>query len=85
MDGCHMHFKGKPRGVEPPLTIRRFKNRKDAHTLNILVTAGFDHRIYDIVVNAPGSFHDAATWRISEIKQSRGPSSTTGSPRPALR
>jgi len=55
--------------VEPPLTIRRFKNRKGAHTLNVLVTAGFDHRIYDVVVNAPGSFHDAAIWRISEIKQ----------------
>ena len=43
-------------------------NRKGRKSLNVLVTAGYDHQIYDVINNAPGSFHDAAIWRMSEVK-----------------
>ena len=34
----------------------------------MLVTGDIDHLIYDQVVNAPGSFHDAAVYQMSDIE-----------------
>lgn len=45
-----------------------FINRKGFNSLNVLVTAGCDKLIYDLVVNAPGSFHDAGIYQMSEVK-----------------
>lgn len=32
------------------------------------ILGGFDRRIYDIVLSAPGSYHDAAVWAMSRAK-----------------
>ena len=42
--------------------------RKNFYALNVLIFAGYDHRMYDMVINVPGSFHDATTWRLSLMK-----------------
>ena len=46
----------------------QFINRKGYNSLNVLLTAGIDHIIYDVVVTAPGSFHDAGIFEQSEVK-----------------
>ena len=46
----------------------QFINRKGFNSLNVLVTGGSDKLIYDLVVNAPGSFHDAEIYQMSGIK-----------------
>ena len=45
-----------------------FINRKGFNSLNILATGGSDKLLYDLVVNAPGSFHDAAIYQMSGVK-----------------
>ena len=42
--------------------------RKGYFAINPLIFSGFDRRIYDMVINVPGSYHDAATWRMSMMK-----------------
>jgi hypothetical protein len=49
-------------------TPDQFINRRGYNSLNVLVTGGIDRLIYDLVVNAPGSFHDAAVYQMSDIK-----------------
>ena len=34
----------------------------------MLVTGGIDRLIYDLLVNVPGSFHDAAAYQMSDVK-----------------
>ena len=46
----------------------QFINRKGFNSLNVLMTGGFDKLIYDLVVNAPGSFHDAGIYQMSGVK-----------------
>ena len=43
-------------------------NRKVYPALNTLVLAGYDHCIYNIVINAPGSFHDSTVYNLSQMK-----------------
>ena len=33
-----------------------------------MFAGGFNRRIYDIVLQAPGSYHDAAVWEMSRMK-----------------
>ena len=42
--------------------MTRSINRKGYPSLNVLVTGGPDKLIYDLVVKALGSFHDAAIY-----------------------
>ena len=67
IDGCHVVFKEAPRGLDPfrDPKQKQFINRKGSYSLNCLVTGGFDQRIYDIVINVPGSFHDFSVYRLS--------------------
>ena len=46
----------------------QFINRKGVYSLNVLVTGGIDRLIYDLLVNVPGSFHDAAANQMSQVK-----------------
>lgn len=59
-----MLFRDIPEDVDPAVFI----NRKGFNSLNVLVTAGCDKLIYDLVVNAPGSFHDAGIYQMSGVK-----------------
>ena len=61
-------FEEMPRKLPIGLVPRQFRNQKGLKSLNVLVTSGFDHQIYNAVNNAPGSFHDAAIWGMSEVK-----------------
>ena len=56
------------RGLPADRNKDQFINRKGWYSLNVLVTGGPDKKIYDLVVNAPGSFHDAAIWAMSAVK-----------------
>ena len=42
--------------------------RKNFYALNVLIFADYQHRIFDMQCNVPGSFHDATTWRLSVMK-----------------
>lgn len=68
IDGCHIKFDGAPRQLPPGLNKDQFINRKGCYSLNVLVTGSYDHRILDLVLNAPGSYHDAGIWRVSQAK-----------------
>ncbi len=51
------------------IRIRKtFLNRHVVYPLNLLVTAGPDHIIYDVVENAPGRSHDAVIYRQTGVK-----------------
>ena len=43
-------------------------NREVYPALNTLVLAGYDHCIYNIVINAPGSFHNSTMYNLSQMK-----------------
>jgi len=42
--------------------------RKGYYSLNGQIVGGMDRRIYDILLSAPGSYHDAAVYQLSEVK-----------------
>ena len=58
------NLRGWPAGHDAGL----YYNRKGWKALNTLIFAGMDHRIYDIVANAPGSFHDSTIYNLSTMK-----------------
>ena len=62
-------FDGSPRSIPPGREPVQFINRKKYNLLNVLLTAGMNHKIYDVVCNAPGSFHDAGIFNQSMVKQ----------------
>ena len=66
VDGCHIPF------LEIPLPAGKnpkdFINRKNVYSINSQIVGGFDRRIYDNLLSAPGSFHDAAVWSMSNAK-----------------
>ena len=66
VDGCHFVFGQKPRGIPAGRTHIDFINRKGAYSINVQIVGGFDRRIYNILCQAPGSFHDAAIWGQSD-------------------
>ena len=68
IDGTHCAFDGTPRGIPAGMDPVRFINRKGFNSLNVLVTGGFSGMIYDLVVTAPGSFHDAGIYHQSHVK-----------------
>ena len=68
IDGSHCAFDGKPRGIPAGRPPVQFINRKKYNSLNVLITAGITHKMYDIIVTAPGSFHDAGIYNQSMIK-----------------
>ena len=68
IDGTHCAFDGTPRGIPAGMDPVRFINRKGFNSLNVLVTGGFSGKIYDLVVTAPGSFHDAGIYHQSHVK-----------------
>ena len=45
-----------------------FINRKGIYSINAQIVGGLDRPIYDILLSAPGSFHDAAVWQMSQVK-----------------
>jgi hypothetical protein len=45
-----------------------YNNRKGWPAINCLMFAGYDHTIYDMVPNAPGSFHDSTVYLLSNMK-----------------
>ena len=59
-----LYFRGIPDG-RPAV---QFINRKGWNSLNVLVTGGFSGKIHDLVINVPGSFHDAAAYGMSAMK-----------------
>ena len=63
-----MYFEEAPLDIPVGMEKDLFVNRKGRFSLNCLVTGGYDHKIYDIVCNAPGSFHDASIYRLSQVK-----------------
>lgn len=65
VDGCHIPFLEKPRGIPEGKDAKDFLNRKGLYSINAQIIGGFDRRIYDILLTAPGSFHDAAVWSMS--------------------
>ena len=42
--------------------------RKGINSLNSQIVGGIDRHIYDILVSAPGSFHDAAVYQLTPVK-----------------
>ena len=59
-----MLFRDIPANVDPAVFI----NRKGFNSLNVLVTGGCDKLIYNLVYNAPGSYHDAGVYQMSGVK-----------------
>ena len=59
MDVTHSKFQSAPRGLPEDKNTEDFCNRHVVYSLNLLVTAGPDHIIYDVVEKAPGHSHDA--------------------------
>ena len=45
-----------------------FINRKGNYSINTQIVAGLYWRIYNILLSAPGSFHEAAVWQMSQVK-----------------
>ena len=45
-----------------------YYNRKTRPALNTLIFANYNQEFFDMVVNAPGSFHDATINRLSKMK-----------------
>ena len=68
IDGSHVRMECLTRQIPDGMDKEIFRNRKGWYSLNVLVFGGYDHRIYDLVVNAPGSFHDSAIFRMSMMK-----------------
>ena len=68
VDGCHIPFWEKPWGIPEGKDAKDFLNRKGIYSINTQIMGGFDRRIYDILLTAPGSFHDAAVWSMSQGK-----------------
>jgi len=68
VDGCHIPFLEKPRRIPAEKNSKDFINRKNVYSINSQIVGGFDRRIYDILLSAPGSFHDAAVWSMSNAK-----------------
>ena len=68
VDGCHIPFMEKPRGIPAGKDPKDFINRKGIYSINSQIIGGIDRRIYDIILTAPGSFHDAALWSMSQRK-----------------
>ena len=68
VEGCHIPFLERPRGLPPGKNHIQFINRKGFYSLNSQIVGGFDRRIYDIQLTAPGSYHDAAVWQLSAAK-----------------
>ena len=68
VDGCHIPFLEKPRQIPVGKTAKDFINRKGLTTINSQIVGGFDKRIYDILLSAPGSFHDGAVWGMSNAR-----------------
>ena len=68
VDGCHITLLEKPRGIPEGKDAKDFLNRKGIYSINAQIMGGFDRRIYDILLTAPGSFHDAAVWSMSQGK-----------------
>ena len=68
IDGSHVRMECLTRQMPDGMDKEIFRNRKGWYSLNVLVFGGYDHRIYDLVVNAPGSFHDSAIFRMSMMK-----------------
>ena len=68
VDGCHIPFLERPRNLPPGRNHVTFINRKGSYSINAQIVGGMDRRIYDILLSAPGSFHDAAVWQMSQAK-----------------
>ena len=68
VDGCHIPFLEKPRGIPPEKDAKEFINRKGLNSINSQIIGSINRRILDILLSAPGSFHDAAVWSMSEGK-----------------
>ena len=68
VDGCHIPFLEKPRGIPVGREPEKFRNRKGFWSLNAMILGGFDRRIYNINLGAPGSYHDSAVWTLSQAK-----------------
>ena len=65
MDGCHIPFLEKPRGIPEGKDAKDMLNGKGLYSINAQIIGGFDRRIYDILLTAPGSPYDAAVWNMS--------------------
>ena len=68
VDGCHIPFLEKPRKIPVGRNPKAFINRKGIYSINSQIVGGIDRRIYDIQLGAPGSYHDAAVWQLSQTK-----------------
>ena len=68
VDGCHIPFLERPRNLPPGRNHVTFINRKGSYSINAQIVGGMDRRIYDILLSAPGSFHNAAVWQMSQAK-----------------
>ena len=60
----HINFEAQPRAVIDNRPVKEFLNRKNRYSINAMVVGGFDRRIYDINLGAPGSYHDAHIWTL---------------------
>jgi hypothetical protein len=82
VDGVHMRFQDKPRGLPRNHASQLYWCRKQCYSLNVQVCdvlAPFvddnsqavcnDTRICDIDCSWPGSVHDARVWTRSAVKQ----------------
>ena len=38
------------------------------YSVNSQIVGGFDRKIYNVLLAAPGSFHDASIWELSKVK-----------------
>ena len=65
VDRCHIPFLEKPWGIPVGREPEKFRNRKGFWSLIAMILGGFDRRIYDINLRAPGSYHDSAVWTLS--------------------
>ena len=69
VDGFHIPiFMERPRNLPQGRNHVTFINRKGNYSINPQIVAGLDWRIYDILLSAAGSFHNAAVWQMSQVK-----------------